>query len=92
MFQRVCHNLLSAPCIYLINPCLMGSMFLHTEAMMEGLLSIESADEICAQGPFSLLMGMDNDKLELPISFALRISSPQFCSVLHTGKMTRPCI
>jgi hypothetical protein len=89
-FQRVCHNLSSAPCIYLNYHCPMGFMFLHTEAMMEGLLSVEPAGEV--QVPFSLLMGMDNDKLELPISFELRISSPRFCSVLHTSKMTRPRI
>jgi hypothetical protein len=51
-------------------------MFLHTEAMMEGLLSVEPAVEV--QVPFSLLMGIGSDKLELPVSFELRLSSILF--------------
>jgi hypothetical protein len=53
-------------------------MFLPAEAMMEGLLSVEPAVEVRVQVPFSLLMGIGSDKLELPVSFELRLSSILF--------------
>ncbi len=50
----------------------MRSMLLPTEAMMGGLLSVKSADEVRVQVPVSLLMGIGSDKLELPVSIEFR--------------------